>query len=403
MRWRPRGIVAAAIAVAVLVCAAPAAAATLTAEYRFNNTLAPSFGQAPSLTPIETNGSNTFATETALGNPGRVLRFPQGNGLQLSTAGVIPSTTYEIVVDFRFTDVSGFRKVLDFKNGSVDAGLYVQDGQLNFFNIAVGGQTPPPFTPSANGDPYHEVTLSRDDTGLVIATVDGVEQFRFNDSAGDATLDPDQVLQFFKDDTATQTEDSAGAVSDIRLYDGPLPPPVAGRQVDVSPVSGTVLVALPGGQFGPLTGGEQIPVGATVDTRHGTVSLTSAASLAGATQNGEFSGAIFKIAQQRVANAVTDLQLAGGSFASCTRARRASAARSLPRRTVRSLRGSARGRYRTSGRYSSATVHGTDWTVADRCDGTLTSVRQGVVLVKDFRRHRTITVRAGHSYLAHAR
>jgi len=31
------------------------------------------------------------------------------------------------------------------------------------------------------------------------------------------------------------------------------------------------------------------------------------------------------------------------------------------------------GRFRTRGRYSSATVRGTDWTVTDRCDGTLTT------------------------------
>lgn len=403
MNWRLPSIVATVTAAITLVLAGPAAAATLKAEYRLDNTLAPSFGQAPSLVPIETNGANRFATETALGNSGSVMTFPQGNGLQVSTVGVIPPTTYTIVVDFRLTDVSGYRRILDFKNATSDNGLYDLDGQLVFYSTANGSQSPPPITPSAHGDPYHEVTLSRDDSGQVIGTVDGSEQFRFDDTASDATLDPDQILRFFKDDNATPGEESAGAVSDIRLYDGPLPPPVIGRQVDVSPVRGTVLVALPGGHFAPLTGGQQIPVGATVDTRHGTVSLTSAANLAGATQNGDFSGAVFKIVQQRAAKAVTELRLAGGSFAACTRARRASAARSLPRRTVRSLHGSARGRYRTSGRYSSATVHGTDWTVTDRCDGTLTSVRQGAVLVNDFRRHRTITVRAGHSYLARAR
>jgi hypothetical protein len=36
----------------------------------------------------------------------------------------------------------------------------------------------------------------------------------------------------------------------------------------------------------------------------------------------------------------------------------------------------------------------------DRCDGTLTRVTSGAVSVRDFRRHRTVLVRAGHSYLA---
>jgi hypothetical protein len=66
------------------------------------------------------------------------------------------------------------------------------------------------------------------------------------------------------------------------------------------------------------------------------------------------------------------------------------------------LRGTAKGRFRTTGRFAAATVRGTDWGVRDRCDGTLTVVRRGVVVVRDFRRHRTVVVRAGQTYLAKA-
>ena len=38
----------------------------------------------------------------------------------------------------------------------------------------------------------------------------------------------------------------------------------------------------------------------------------------------------------------------------------------------------------------------------DRCDGTLTKVTRGTVVVRDFRKRRNITVRAGKSYLARA-
>ena len=69
---------------------------------------------------------------------------------------------------------------------------------------------------------------------------------------------------------------------------------------------------------------------------------------------------------------------------------------------IRRLRGNSRGRFRTSGRNSSATVRGTIWEVIDRCDGTLTRVRRGRVVVRDFRRQRTVIVRAGKSYLARA-
>ena len=59
-----------------------------------------------------------------------------------------------------------------------------------------------------------------------------------------------------------------------------------------------------------------------------------------------------------------------------------------------------RGRFRTRGRHSAATVRGTKWTTTDRCDGTLTTVARGKVAVRDFRRKKTIVVRAGKSYLA---
>ena len=68
--------------------------------------------------------------------------------------------------------------------------------------------------------------------------------------------------------------------------------------------------------------------------------------------------------------------------------------------TIRKLKGNADGRFRTRGRHSSATVRGTIWTVSDRCDGTLTKVKRGKVAVRDFRRGRTIVLRAGKSYLA---
>jgi hypothetical protein len=47
-------------------------------------------------------------------------------------------------------------------------------------------------------------------------------------------------------------------------------------------------------------------------------------------------------------------------------------------------------------------VRGTAWGMQDRCDGTLTKVQRGRVVVRDFRRRRNVTVRAGKSYLAKA-
>ena len=49
---------------------------------------------------------------------------------------------------------------------------------------------------------------------------------------------------------------------------------------------------------------------------------------------------------------------------------------------------------------AAATVRGTHWLTADRCDGTLTKVVRGVVQVADLPKHKTVSVPAGHSYLA---
>ena len=155
----------------------------------------------------------------------------------------------------------------------------------------------------------------------------------------------------------------------------------------------------------PLLDTIAVPVATDVDARDGSVRLTSARGRR-ATQSATFSAGLFTVLQRRARRAITELRLKGGDFRQCSAAAAASssgsAQRRLRRRSIRRLRGRGRGRFRTRGRYSAATVRGTDYTVTDRCDGTLTTVRRGVVAVRDFRRRRTITVRAGRSYLARA-
>ncbi|MFZ0040138.1 MAG: hypothetical protein WAK93_02440, partial [Solirubrobacteraceae bacterium] len=73
----------------------------------------------------------------------------------------------------------------------------------------------------------------------------------------------------------------------------------------------------------------------------------------------------------------------------------------LSSKVLQTLHASDRGgKFRTKGRYSAATVRGTDWFTEDRCDGTLTTVKRGSVNVQDFRTRKTIVLKAGHSFLA---
>jgi hypothetical protein len=183
--------------------------------------------------------------------------------------------------------------------------------------------------------------------------------------------------------------------------------PTLGRTVGIHVVRGKVYVRKPGSRrFVRVTDDQVIRVGSLLDTRRGTIRLTTALPSAGATQSGDFFQGVFKVLQSRKKSAkgLTELRLTGGSFGSCG-ARGASSSAHAARankKKVRSLRGVAKGRFRTRGRNASATVRGTNWGTIDRCDGTLTQVRSGRVVVFDFVRKRTIVLRAGQSYLARA-
>ena len=177
-----------------------------------------------------------------------------------------------------------------------------------------------------------------------------------------------------------------------------------GRAVVVQPRGKGLQFGLPRtARTVPLLDRIRVPVASLLDARRGSVRLTSARTRT-RRQSAIFSAGLFTVLQSRSRRPVTEVRLKGGNFRRCG-ARAGSGrvgAAQRRRRTVRRLRGNARGRFRTRGRYSAATVRGTVYTVVDRCDGTLTRVRRGVVLVRDFRRRVTIRLRAGRSYLARA-
>src|SRR5262249_12562678 len=86
---------------------------------------------------------------------------------------------------------------------------------LDFYNATSTGPTP--FAPSN----YVQVVVTRDASSNVVCYLNGTQQLSFVDSAGIATLaGSPQMLRFFKDNT---TEDAAGAVARIRLYDKVMP------------------------------------------------------------------------------------------------------------------------------------------------------------------------------------
>ena len=136
-----------------------------------------------------------------------------------------------------------------------------------------------------------------------------------------------------------------------------------------------------------------------VDATRGRVNLVSTTGTGAQTQLAWFYDGIFKIGQTRGAKPITDLALAE-VLAKCPKAKAKAKASAAAKKKTRKLWGEGKGAFRTTGKYSSATVRGTKWVVTDRCDGTLTRVAQGSVLVRDFKRKRNKVVRAGKQYLA---
>ncbi|HWC26884.1 MAG TPA: thrombospondin type 3 repeat-containing protein [Solirubrobacteraceae bacterium] len=211
--------------------------------------------------------------------------------------------------------------------------------------------------------------------------------------------------------------------------------PTLARSVALRTAGGTVLVRdSRSSRFRPLVGAELLPVGSEIDVTHGRVTMTSAAS-GSRTQTATFSGpagpirssaaprGLFRVEQNRSRRPTTDIKLIrrgyrrvcgrGNSkrpFAEGALRRIAAApgsaaarrsARRRPRRGVISgVRGAGKGRNRTIGRHAIAATHQTDWSMAERCDGTLVRVFEGTVLVRDLSTGKRIKLQAGQRHLA---
>jgi hypothetical protein len=204
----------------------------------------------------------------------------------------------------------------------------------------------------------------------------------------------------------------------------PKQPPALGQTFNIAPVSGVVLVKI-NGVFVPLTQLRQITPNIEINALHGTLTLItavggpSAAHDAAAkgkkhktkvrTQTGTFGGAIFKLNQAKggpskglVTLTLVENAFKGApSYATCTKRKAGDAsAAALSSKTLQLLHASAKGKFTTKGKYGAATVRGTKWTTADRCDGTLIHDVTDSVAVTDFVRHKTIILHAGQRYLA---
>jgi hypothetical protein len=189
---------------------------------------------------------------------------------------------------------------------------------------------------------------------------------------------------------------------------------LAAYSLSAPPGGGTTTTTTPGGTSGPPPTGTAtgtvtvngrpfttgtVPYNATVDVTQGRLVLRADAGTLSVTGQGGTTAAFVLARGTDRGRSVVELRLAKGNFSVCPKRKTSGASAAAPT-VVRQLWGDGSGRFRTKGRYSSATVRGTRWLTADRCDGTQTKVTRGVVQVNDLRRNRQVTVRAGGSYLA---
>jgi hypothetical protein len=222
--------------------------------------------------------------------------------------------------------------------------------------------------------------------------------------------------------TVTATNDggstsATSAASDVVLAPTPAPtntpsvnlaPPVLGSSTNLNPVSGTILIELPGSNtFVSVPTGTNVPIGSTVNADSGTVSITLALPN-GTTETGEFYDGEFVLTQ--APDGTFTPVITGGSFTGCPGAKtkkgkhsnRASAASSKkkPGTVVRQLWGNAHGNYTTKGRYGSASVSGTIWLVQDRCDGTfIFALKDDVYVIAYAHPHHRIHILQGQHIL----
>lgn len=188
-----------------------------------------------------------------------------------------------------------------------------------------------------------------------------------------------------------------------------VPPPVLGKSVDVAPVSGVVLLKQPGNSgFIRLQAGGRVPVGSTIDTTAGVMSLTAAPAKSGTAQSGTFGGAFFKMQQSAGGPAPGQATLSllesavDGVPSYSSKCRKATHSAKVVQMLAAHV---THGKFRIRGRYSTATdstARGqkASWVTVDRCDGTLTRVESGTVSVHDGHLHKTVVLHADSQYLA---
>lgn len=208
---RSRSHLRALLAVAALSAALAAHAGSAT--YTFGNTFAANEAGAPSLTPVNPLGQNTFGTASIYGatrsvyNTSGTGTFAENAGLLLNAASFVTATQYSLEMVVSLQAVSGYRKLADVSGRASDGGYYVLDSTLNVYPVING-----PQDISAGVYNYLVLTVSNN---AVKGYVNGNLDFTTTTDVMNGNN-----FAFFLDDAAQGYEYSNVSVGLLRLSDG---------------------------------------------------------------------------------------------------------------------------------------------------------------------------------------
>lgn len=166
----------------------------------------------PDLIPI--GGGGFVSDNTPIGSY-LTYGFNQYAGLKFDNAAAANflgnSHSVEMYYKLTYTTV-GPKRLLTYHAAS-DSGLY-HYSYLRFYPFTAGAAT-------INSGEYVHVVLTRDNNTQVKVFLNGVKQVEFFDANGTATLDADNELLIFKDNTsgASTGEEAAGSIVFLGLFD----------------------------------------------------------------------------------------------------------------------------------------------------------------------------------------
>jgi hypothetical protein len=372
--------------------------------------------QPPSFTVDENTGQASFDTT------GHAGLWWAGVVLEAWTTGSEPEVISSSQVQF----------ILRVGGPPQWTGLTPADGAV--YTVSPGDTVSFDLT-AADPDPNDTVTISQSNGPGSLSPTDGnPANAHYTFTASDADLNQEYTATFEATEVSPIPRVADPRNVTIRVVPRQLPPPpppppgvgepTLGVNGNFQPKSGQVFVKLPAGAtakpkyrwarkaaahaaqapkgFVPLSTVRQLPVGSVLDTRKGVVGVTVAANATSSqTQSADFSKGLFRFNQAKK-NPMTTMTMTGKLKCKGKVPKGGAKKVTAARRRSRSLFGSGRGRFRTRGRNSSATVRGTQWLTKDTCAGTLTSVKEGTVKVRDFVKKKNVTVKQGKKYFARA-